>query len=423
VSTVYIKVVGEPYLYQHPPTGIYYLRKQNQGEKDTNVSLGTTKIEVARKERDKYVSMRLARKLGFAPPESKPDQDQTQETKPVRVKCKTIFDRYVQDNYPDEDGEPHNGDHLRAIQDNLADLRVMFDAVFVDELDQDRLDEYRKWRKKNVKKVGGKKNGARTVDKELTTFSKSLDWAIRKKLIKENPIRFRTKYCKAKNVVHCRDRRPDNIDELHHIAGKFFEIPQSEVLGWQTLFEGMTGLRTVEIRQWRITKRGDVPGGLTQDKGSLCVRRAKKGSSNIDNPYLLVAPFLLEALEAHAKWHAKRYPLSKWFFPATRSKRGAGNAGKKTVSKGSLTRTLNRFRRRKVIKKHVTSHGLRALYVWIRRSQGADDSQIAFEIGHSSALMIQRVYGSCPAHWRTGKAPNYSWRPTGEAAWSKLDLN
>ena len=116
-------------------------------------------------------------------------------------------------------------------------------------------------------------------------------------MIAANPIKERTKYCKAKNVLHCRDLRPDNIDELHEIAGELFEVPQSEVLGWQALFEGMTGLRTCEILRWRITRRGDIPGGLTQDKGSLCVRRAKKGSTSIDNPYLPVDPFLKEALE------------------------------------------------------------------------------------------------------------------------------
>jgi integrase len=89
----------------------------------------------------------------------------------------------------------------------------------------------------------------------------------------------------------------------------------------------------------------------------------------------------------------------------------------------ALTAALNRLWADHKIKKHMTSHGLRALYVWVRRSQGADDSQIAFEIGHSSPLMIQRVYGSCPPHWRTGKAPNYSWRPTGKLAWSQLDLD
>jgi hypothetical protein len=179
VSSIYEKVPKEPYLYQHPSTGIYYLRKQNQGEKDTHVSLGTTAIKEARNLRDDYLAARRARRLGIAAPEPKPEQiKEEEEKKPARVNCKVVFDRYVEDDYPDQDGEAHVGDHLRAIKDNLNDLRVMFDEVFVDELDQDRLDTYREWRKGNVKKVRGG-NGARTVDKELTTFS---IWRIQERL-------------------------------------------------------------------------------------------------------------------------------------------------------------------------------------------------------------------------------------------------
>ena len=162
---MYVKVGNEPHLYQHPPTGIYYLRKQNQGEKDTHVSLGTTVIKQARKLRDDYLAARRARKLGIATPEPEPEQVKEQEEKkPARVQCKTVFDRYVEDNYPDQDGEPHIGNHLRAIKDNLEDLRAMFDEAFVDDLDQDRLDAYRNWRKENVKQV----RGNRTVRAPLT---------------------------------------------------------------------------------------------------------------------------------------------------------------------------------------------------------------------------------------------------------------
>jgi hypothetical protein len=73
VSSVYDKVQDERYLYKHA-NGIYYLRKQNQGEKDTHVSLGTTLIKVARELRDDYLAVRRTRKLGIAAPEPKPEQ-------------------------------------------------------------------------------------------------------------------------------------------------------------------------------------------------------------------------------------------------------------------------------------------------------------------------------------------------------------
>lgn len=410
------KVPNQPLLYKSA-AGVYYLRKRT-GEIDNDVSLGTTKQAAAVKLRDDYTAARRARKLGLAAPEA----EENPKTKaPAKVKCKAVFDRWVADGFPDEDGEPHQGKHLGELKRNLEDLRAIFDAVEVDELDQDKLDDYRNWRRKQVRAVRGKKDGARTVDKELTTFSKALDWALRKKvIIAANPIANRVTYCKSKNVHHCRDYKPESVDELHSIAGKLFANTISEVLGWQALFEGMTGLRTGEILQWMVTDRSDEPGGLTPDGGSLCVRRSKKGNNTVDNPYLPVDPFLKESLDAHRKWHEERYPESPWFFPGLRTRKGAGNGGKNAVSGQALSHKLLRLYKQKKIRKRITSHGLRALYVWVRRSQGADDSLIAHEIGHSSPLMIQRVYGSIPAHWKTGQRPNYSWRPTGPLAWELL---
>jgi len=415
MSRNFEKVDGEAHLYIY--NGMYFLRKQI-GTGDTHVSLKTTKIGMARRLRNDYVAVKRSRALGLTAPEQ--TEDEIEEAQPLL--CKAVFDRYVADDFPDGDGEPHSGDHLEAIKSHLVNLRIYFDDTAVNDVDQDDLDSYRKLRKSQVKKVRGN-DGARTVDMELNTLSKCLEWAIRKKLhddFKVNPIANRKKYRKSKDVLHCRDLRPDSIDGLHDILRHLFGHGSSECLAWQGLFEAMTGLRTAEILRWEMTLRGDVPGGLTSDGGSLCVRRARKGASGVDNPYLLVHPFLKECLEAHAKWHKQRYPKSKWFFPGLRSKTGLGNGGKFPVGLRALTHALGRLFRQKKISKHVTSHGLRALYVYIRRSQGADDTLIAHEIGHSSTTMIQRVYGSIPAHWRTGKGPNFSWRPSVKVAWSAL---
>jgi hypothetical protein len=55
----------------------------------------------------------------------------------------------------------------------------------------------------------------------------------------------------------------------------------------------------------------------------------------------------------------------------------------------------------------VTSRGLRAFNVTMRRSHGVLDSQIAFEIGHTSGgQTLARVYGGVLPAWLEGKAPN-----------------
>src|SRR5208283_4415313 len=132
--------------------------------------------------------------------------------------------------------------------------------------------------------------------------------------------------------------------------------------------------------------KSDEPGGLTEDGGSMCVRRAKK--SSCDNPYIEVHAGLKQALKAHKAWQRKRYPGSPWYFP------GFDKPMEGPVNKSALTKALARLfanseRNKKVsdpkkrlpeLRKKFTSHGARAFYVFVRRSQGATDSQIAFEI-------------------------------------------
>lgn len=77
----------------------------------------------------------------------------------------------------------------------------------------------------------------------------------------------------------------------------------------------------------------------------------------------------------------------------------------------------------KKLTKKLTSHGMRAFYVLIRRSQGASDEQIAFEIGHSSnGACIKNTYGSAPESWKNGGGPNLSWLPE-VPAWAELEKN
>ena len=79
---------------------------------------------------------------------------------------------------------------------------------------------------------------------------------------------------------------------------------------------------------------------------------------------------------------------------------------------------------RATIGRKVTSHGMRAFYVLVRRSWGIQDGVIAVELGIGSGPeLIARTYGAVPANWRNGGGPRLSWLPTGEPAWAKLARN
>jgi hypothetical protein len=64
---------------------------------------------------------------------------------------------------------------------------------------------------------------------------------------------------------------------------------------------------------------------------------------------------------------------------------------------------------------------MRAFYVWIRRSQGIPDTQIAWEINHVGGVStLEKVYGKPAQHWGKRKAQMVSWLPKRKPAWADL---
>lgn len=237
---------------------------------------------------------------------------------------------------------------------------------------------------------------------------------MRKRLLVSNPIVARVRYYSKTDAKHCREFAPTNTDELHRIAGIIMSYRRSETLGWQLLFEGMTGLRCEEAVILRMDARADEPGGVTEDGGSLCVRRAAK--SQRYNYYLEVHDGLRLVLAAHKTWHAARYPNSPWYFPG-RKDEGVTHH----VDKSALTKLLDRLHRKRILAKKYTSHGAgRAFYVLVRRSQRIPDAQIAYELNQTGGVAtLEQVYGLPPKHWKNSNAPMLSWIPK-RPAWTRI---
>jgi len=205
----------------------------------------------------------------------------------AKVSVAKIISRYQEDEYPDKKGVARKAGKHRDEEEARCEVLLEYfngDAP-AEGLDQDALDEYHKWcrgkvKKGHVKKDGSrskpKGDGSRTVDLELNTLNNAYRWAVRKKLIKVNPIASRARYHPATAAKHCREYAPTDTDELHEVAGTLMSSRRSEVLGWQLLYEAMTGLRSEEAVQLRLNARPNEAGGLTPDGGSVCVRRADK---------------------------------------------------------------------------------------------------------------------------------------------------
>lgn len=315
-----------------------------------------------------------------------------------------VIRKYQDDGYPNKYKQKRQGTNLYDEERHSKKLLEYWEFIPVANAGPAECDRYHDWRVTNL--VQGK--GNRITDRELNTLNNACRWAARQEFIKVNPVRDRPKYTPSSEVKHCREFMPRSADELHEAAALLFEHPNTVVLGFQMLGEAYSGLRTCEVLKWGQ----DIFGTLIPGDEFMNVWRCKGQHAN--NPYIKNHPGMKALLAAHAAWKLVNYPNVKEFFPS--------HCGG-TVTKGALAKRLRSIRKK--LKRKLISHGMRAFYVLIRRSQGASDEQIADEIGHSSnGACIKSTYGGSPEEWRTGKAPNFSWLPAkAPLAWAKLESN
>ena len=390
-------------IWQHTSSGIYYERPTIDSA-PTYRSLKTRNFEEAQKE--------FYRRRAKGDAAYQKAQFTTVGEIILNYKSGGCLDRFRDERPADtKEAEETNCDNLL---DFWEDIPV---AVFRVAL----CDQFCDARKKKIKKKGC--TGNRTVDLELNTLRNAFLWACRCELVAHMPLGGRwPRYHSSKKVKHCRDFKPNDAEELHSIAGKLFEWQRSEVLGWQALFEGNMGLRTIETLGLRVDAAPYEPGWITLDGKSLCVRRAK-GQESV-NPFVKVHEGLARVISAWRRWKEDRFPDSPWFFPSPINptqpvdKNALGHALRRLgkPGKGPDGEVMAPFLARK-----ITSHGLRAWYVTVRRSHGIADNIIAWEIGHTSrGETLDEVYGGIPPHWLAGEGPKLQWSPQGVPAWSVL---
>lgn len=296
------------------------------------------------------------------------------------VKLSQIFDQYEAAGLPDRRGRPWTGKSLYDERFRLGKLRPFWSGRSPLDVNFATAQAY-----------GNDRGAPRSADLELYTLSNALTFAVRGGLIPSNPIAHDSpRFHRAADVQHCREIAPASGDELHLLAAKLFERPQTEALGWQLLFEAFTGCRTSEILDLRMhAKDNSTPGFIKEDW--LWLKRRKNGT----NPFALIHPALRDAIQAHREWHARRFPNHPMWIPHRFNRA-------KSADVGALPQALRRICPILGLPKR-TSHGLRALFVTVRRSQGASDAQIAAEIGDATgATLIASTYGAVPSNWQGG---------------------
>lgn len=372
-------------LYKHTPSGKLYWRTEVNGKRTFHV-LEADNIKLAREEIE---ALKKARKT---PPKAAQATTMGQ-----------VINKYRADGYPDKHKQKRPASTEAEEERHCVLLMEHWEAVLISSSGPAECDRY------HTKRIGEIKAGCegnRTVDRELNTLNNACRWAARSEFISSNPVADRPRYQPANKVKHCREFMPSSAEELHTNAKPLFQHPHSVVLAFQMLEEAMTGLRTIEVLKWGTEQFGKP----TVDGKNINVWRCKGQHAN--NPFVALHPGLVAVRTAHQLWLAANYPDATTAFPSH-----FGGC----ISKAALGKALRRLRKK--LTKKLTSHGMRAFYVLIRRSQGASDEQIAFEIGHSSnGACIKTTYGSAPESWENGGGPNLSWLPE-VPAWAELEKN
>ena len=309
-----------------------------------------------------------------------------------------LAEKYLEARCPNRRLEPRPEPFCKTQRSHVEHLAAYFGQTKPAEIRMPMLVAYRGWRLKRITRSGF--SGDRTVDLDLVTLSNVLTYAVATEQISTNPIQHgRPRFRRPCDVRHSRDNAPANAGEIHALARILFSEVRSETLGWQLLWQSMTGCRTSELLRLRLDAATPDDSGHISG-GYLFLGRRSKGGVN---PYALLWPELKAMLPCFLGWHSSRYPKNPWFFP------GRTLAGTDPIDKHSLGHALIRAAEALNLPKRCP-HGFRSYYVTKRRGDGASDAQVAAEIGDKTVDLIRSTYGDRPAQW-VGGAP-LTWLPT-----------
>jgi integrase len=261
-------------------------------------------------------------------------------------------------------------------------------------------DRYHAWRKsggyvvtyklrghERTKRTTG---GDRAVDLELGVFGNVLRFAVRRDLLKSNPMRDRTTYTSAADVRHCREVAP-TPEGLQAIIGwlrRRNEIAIADLVA----FLAYSGLRIGEALPLRW-------GMVNLAEGLVNVIREKKGVT----PWVAITPEL-EALLSAMQERATSPLLFASPFDPSKPRDAAAVRHRLTAAC------------RKLKIGHVTPHGLRSFYVTQARESGLTDSEIAALLGDKSGpALIAHTYGDVRPDHLLAQARRIRLTVTGKA--------
>lgn len=261
---------------------------------------------------------------------------------------------------------------------------------------------------------GGTRSGDRTVDIQLAALSCLCQWAVLTDRIEANPFAKRQRLQHGDTIKHCSDFMPHNDEQLHQLLAWCWadaDHTRRVIAGGALGFAALSGLRPGEVHRLRWMPAANAfpqnllalqPGQIypmPDGHQRMAVARLKGGQ----NPAIIITPVLDQFLVHWEHYLHTLDPKPAYLFPETQEY--TADVLAEAVAVVNLP--------------PLHSHGMRAYYVRVRRSQGADDAQIAVELGHSSnGKLIRDVYGE-PRDPVGGNL--HDWLPADRSpAWEQL---
>lgn len=296
-----------------------------------------------------------------------------------RVSVAALIDEYVTAGCPTRKMQAKAASTVRNEKFFLCPIRVYFGDKPAASVTMGDCDKYRDWRfsggyVSTYKVRGGHERtertsgGNRSVDLELTVLSNAYNLAVRRSVLKSNPLAGRGRYSLASEVRHCREVAP-TPDGLRKIEGWLRAQSEHEIADL-VCFLAFSGLRIGEALPltWDRVNFGEEV---------LQVKREKKG----------IVPWVPILIEMKALLlDMKERAVSHLLFPSPFNP--------------NVPRDVSAIRRRieAACKKlgigHVTPHGLRSYFVTQARQSGLTDADIAMLIGDKTGpAIIAHTYG------------------------------
>ncbi|HVM62252.1 MAG TPA: site-specific integrase [Verrucomicrobiae bacterium] len=356
-------------LYRRGSGGLIYARVWADGKR-TFRSTETDDPVVARKVLKKWRDDEVLKRHGIEPKIAALERN--------RLTVGKVIDVYIKAGHPTRKNKLKLATTVKREVSFLRVARAYFDERPAVTLTLADCDKYRDWRNSGgyVAKYTLRGNpaeketrgGDRAVDLELTALGNALNLAVRRGMLKSNPITGRGRYTAAEDVRHCREVAP-TPEGLQQIA-YWLRARKEHAIADLVLFLGYSGLRIGEAlpMDWEAVDAG---------QGILHVTREKKGVT----PWVVILPEMDTLLN-----DMRKRATSHLLFP---SPHDTSRPRDESAVRHRLTAACKALGIG-----HVTPHGLRSYFVTQARQSGLTDAEIAMLIGDKTGpSLIAQVYG------------------------------